>query len=208
MRKFLLSGILAAALAACDESSVTPPDAGTLSRADAELLAQEFDALVGSVLGGGLGPHFSVAGSARASAAPVPVNVTFSRTHACPKGGSVTVAGTTTGEGDRATRTLTTETNATKTQAACAFQARNGTVITTTGNPNLAIKDSRKIVNGQPSGPQTTTQKGAFNWSTSTGKSGSCTVDITSTLDPAAKTRTVKGTMCGRTVDVTKPVRG
>jgi hypothetical protein len=56
-------------------------------------------------------------------------------------------------------------------------------------------------------GLQTTTQRGAFTYSASTGRSGSCTVDITSTFDPEAKTYTRTGTLCGRTVDVTRTVQ-
>jgi len=205
--KTLASGTLALLLftAACGEDGIRP-ESPSLSAAEADLLASEFDAMVGSVLGGAFGPFFSAAptGGAALAAVPVPVSQTFSRTVSCPKGGTTTIAGSITGSADRETQTIATETSATKTQAACAHATRDGTVITVTGNPNLAIKSTRKVVKGMPSGPQTTTQKGGFTYSTSTGKSGSCAVDITSTFNPDAKTHTVKGTMCGRTIDRTR----
>ena len=205
-RKTLALGTLALMLAAagCGDDAVTPPEA-TLSAAEANLLAAEFDALAGSVLGGAFGPYHSVAPSGAAySSVPVPINVTFNRTVACPRGGTTTIAGTTTGTGDRETRTVATETSATKTQAACAHATREGTVITVTGNPNVAIRSTRRTVSGAPSGPQTTTQRGAFTYATSTGKSGSCTVDITATFTPETRTHTLTGTLCGRTINQTR----
>lgn len=209
-KQLFLNSILLATLAAvgCSDSTLAP-EAAEFSLADAALLADEFDTIAHAALDSWNGPHFSASatGGSLASAAAVPINETFTRTRACPKGGQVTLSGTITGEADRATRTLTTETNATKTQAGCAIAKRDGTVITVSGNPNIAIKVNRKVVNGAPSGLQTTTQKGAFTYSTSTGKTGSCTVDITSTFNPEAKTYTRKGTLCGRTVDVTRTVQ-
>nr|MDQ3388209.1 hypothetical protein [Gemmatimonadota bacterium] len=80
----------------------------------------------------------------------------------------------------------------------------HGVTITTNGNPNVALKANHKMVNGALSGLQTQTQKGGFTFSTSDGRSGSCTIDITSTFDPATRTHTLKGTTCGRTVDRTR----
>lgn len=204
-------GIMAAALAAmgCSEPA-TAPGVGEpeLGRADAVHLAEEFDAMTHVALGGWLDPHVApVRAGSHGHAGEWGVTESFTRTRACPAGGQVTVSGTVKREGDRATRTLTTEIDATKTQSACTIGKRDGVVVTVSGDPNIAIKASRKIVNGAPSGPQTTTHKGAFTYQTSTGKSGSCTVDLTSTFDPEAKTHTRKGTLCGRTVDVTRTVR-
>ncbi len=205
----LLPGLLlsGAALSGCESS--LGPDASPLSVEDARLLASEFDAIGNSVIDGMLGgfaPSFSLdagAGSL-ASVASEPVTVTFTRTQSCPKGGQVTVAGTTIRDVNRETRSMATETSATKTHARCAVEGRNGVTITTNGNPNIALKATRKVVSGQPSGLQTSSQKGSFTYSTSDGRSGTCTIDITSTFDPATKTHTIKGTNCGRTVDSTR----
>lgn len=201
----LLALSAAALLAAgCERSATTPADPA-LGAADVELLAAELDALTGAVLVGEMGAFagFSVV---PANAAPVPVERSFTSERRCPAGGSVTVSGTTRGEIDRQARSLTLETNATQTQNACAFRARRagGATLTVNGNPNVAVRSNLKVVDGLPSGPQTTTQKGGFTWTASDGRSGACTVDLASTLDPAARTYTVKGTMCGRAVDVTR----
>lgn len=198
--------ILSLALGACE--SAVGPGGSPLTADDARLLASEMDALGNAAIDGALGAFgisFSLASSGSAGAAvPVPVSRTFTRTHDCPRGGQVTVAGTMTGEGDRETRTLTTETNVVKTHVSCAVGRRNGVTITTNGDPNIVLKATRKVVAGKPSGPQTLSQKGAFTYATSDGRSGSCAIDVVSTFDPATRTHTLKGVSCGRTVDVTR----
>ena len=203
--KSILAVLAAAALLAGCEQNATAPSATGLESADAELLAEELDALTGAALSAGIGSAVLFS-EMPANAAPLPVDRSFTNSRRCPAGGSVTVAGTTRGELDRAARSLTLETLATRTETACAIPTRRagGGTLTVTGNPNVAIKANQKVVGGQPVGPQTIAQKGAFTWSASDGRSGSCTVDLVSSVDIAALTYTVKGTMCGRTVDVSK----
>jgi hypothetical protein len=205
-RKSALASLAAAALlaAGCDRNATAPAE-GALESADVALLAEELDALTGVALSSQIG-SFLLFSEAPATAAPLPVDRSFTTTRQCPGGGSVTVAGTVKGETDRATRSLSLETNATRTENACAIPTRRagGATLTVTGNPNVAIRGVHKAVNGQPSGPQTVTHKGAFSWSSSDGRSGSCALDLVSTVDFAALTYSVKGTLCGQTVDVTK----
>lgn len=198
----------------CDRGA-TDPQAATLSRDDVDALADGFDSMGWSVLSGGFGSFgfgFSLSGvesgGLRASTVPTPVNVSFTRTAQCPKGGSTTIAATVTGQADPATHSLTTTTTATKTDNACAFQGKDAATITVTGDPNVVITSSVKVVNGVPSGPQTSTQKGGFKWTSSNGKSGACKVDLSSTMDFTARTRTVTGTLCGQTVNVTRTFSG
>lgn len=205
-RKPVLAALAAAALlaAGCDKNA-TAPTADALESADAALLAEELDALTGAALSAGIGSAVLFS-EIPANGAPLPVDRSFTSTRRCPGGGSVAMAGTTKGEVDMAARSLTLETSATRTESACAFPSRRagGATLTVDGNPNVAIRASHKLAGGQPAGPQTITQKGAFKWSASDGRSGSCTLDLTSTVDFATVTYSVKGTMCGQAVDVTK----
>ena len=193
------------ALAACDKSTGLSDG---ISQADANQLAADMDAV--STLGTsdfGLGPSFSIGvdgsgSSASANAVPVAINNTFTVTKQCPKGGQVAIAGTTVGSADQATRSLTIEVNATRTDANCAFETRNGT-LTLNGNPNIAYKGNLNIVNGALSGLQTQTHKGSFTWAR-VGGSGTCDVDLTSSFDPATHTVTVTGSFCGHIVNVTR----
>lgn len=128
---------------------------------------------------------------------------TFERTHACPAGGSVTVTGTVDRAIDRATRSGTLAVNARRVENACAIRQRNGVTVTVTGQPHTVMTVAQSFTNGVP-GVRTQTQKGAFAWTRSNGRSGACTVDLTSTFDPATRTATIKGSFCGRTVDETR----
>lgn len=128
---------------------------------------------------------------------------TFERTHACPAGGSVTVSGTVDRSIDRATQTGTLAVNAKRVENACAFRQRNGVTVTVTGQPHTVMTVNQSFDKGVP-GVRTQTQKGAFAWSRSNGRSGVCAVDLTSTFDPATRTATIKGSFCGRPVDDTR----
>ncbi len=175
--------------AACDRGT-TGPGAAELSTAELSTLAPQFDALA-----------FAMA----SFVVPQTVDREFSHTRACPKGGSTTLAGRVTGEADRETRTRTSEMKATKTDQNCSFEVdRRGATVTVNGNPNIVLQHNMKIVNGAPSGLQTSSQKGAFTWQRSDGASGSCTVDVRSVFDPDAKTHTVSGTMCDRQINVVR----
>ncbi|MEP6550299.1 MAG: hypothetical protein ABJB95_03900 [Gemmatimonadales bacterium] len=192
-------------LAACDSS--TSPQSG-ISAADAAKLAADMDDASASAFGGFVvGPSFSVSvpeGSSSSVSAPTPINRQFSLTAGCPKGGQVTIAGTTIGTADRATGNVAIETNATRTDAACAFEARDASIITLNGNPNIAYHSTFNLVAWRPSGLQTQTHKGSFTWTRGTTGSGTCDVDVTSVFDPAAHSVHVTGTFCGRNIDVTR----
>ena len=128
---------------------------------------------------------------------------TFERTHPCPAGGSVTVSGTVERSIDRATQSGTLAVNAKRVENACAVKQRNGVTVTVTGQPHTLMTVTQSFNKGVP-GVRTQTQKGAFAWTRSNGRSGVCTVDLTSTFDPATRTATIKGTFCGRSVNDTR----
>src|SRR5688572_21658362 len=117
------------ALAACDRSTGLSDG---ISQADANQLAADMDAI--STLGTsdfGLGPSFSIGvdgsgSSASANTEPIVINNTFTVTKQCPRGGHVAIAGMTVGTADHATRSLTLEVDATRTDTNCAFETRNG----------------------------------------------------------------------------------
>lgn len=196
-----LSGVVALGLSAC--SDATAPSPAELSRAEAEQLAADMEQLA-SYMSGPSFPSFSLGTGGEASVSdPTTISNSFSFTRACPQGGQVTIAGTVTGSADRVALSFSTVSTATKTEVNCAFQTRNG-VLTLNGNPNLVMRSSTSIVAGRPVGLQTSSQKGGFTWSRSTGGSGSCVIDVTSSLDPATRTMTVTGNFCGHAINVTR----
>ena len=97
---------------------------------------------------------------------------------------------------------LSVTTTATRTDAACAFNSRGG-VLTINGNPNVALTNTINVVAGKPVGPQTQTHKGSVTWTRGT-KSGTCNIDVTSVFYPTAGTFSVTGTLCSRTLNVSR----
>lgn len=198
------SAATAFALLACGTS--TAPDAG-ITQADVNQLANDVDALSIITLGDAgaspFAPSFSVSISDLSPRAAVTaVNRSFTKTHACPAGGSVTVTGSTTGTSDPVAHDLSVTTTATRTDAACAFNTQKG-LLTITGNPNVTLTNTVNIVAGKPVGPQTQTHKGSVTW-TRGDKSGTCNIDVTSVFNPTAGTFSVTGTLCSRTLNVSR----
>lgn len=189
-RKLAAALLLVLATSACERSTTAARDESP--SADAPELTEFGDELYASP---------DLAGTAAFD--PGSGAATFERTRACPAGGSVTVTGTVERTVDRATRSGKVAVNATRVENACAVQQRNGIIVTVTGQPNTAVTARRSFENGVP-GVFTQTQKGAFSWTRSNGKSGTCTLDLTSTFDPATRTATVTGDFCGRSVNETR----
>jgi hypothetical protein len=160
-----------------------------------------------AVFDGFAAPAFTLSPEEGAAAAVSTTTTTFTRTRECPRGGSVGVQGSIVVTRDPETRTGSRQFNATRTEAGCVFAARGGGTVTITGNPSTALTSSQSWTNAQP-GVRTNTTKGSFTWQRSTGESGTCAVDLTSTFTPATRTHTLKGTFCNHTVDVTRTRNG
>jgi len=190
------------ALSACDNAAA--PDSAQLSRAEAEQLAADTQEMASFTASPSFPAFaFGAGDGAALQSVPTTINNSFTFTRACPKGGQVTVAGTMVGSADPATQSLSVVSTATKTDANCALQTRDG-VLTLSGNPNVVVKSTISIVAGKPTGLQAGSQKGGFTWTRSTGGSGSCVIDVTSSLDPTSWTMTVVGSFCGHAVNVSR----
>lgn len=191
-------------ISACD--SATAPT-NVITPTEVNRLANDIDAQSTITLGdAGASPFFPgfllFASDAPFSAAVTAVNRTFTNTRSCPAGGSVTISGSTVGTSDPVAHNLSVVTTATKTDAACAFNSERG-LLTVNGNPNVKLTSTVNVVAGKPVGPQTQTHKGSFTWTRGT-TSGTCDVDVTSVFNPTAGTFSVTGTMCGRTINVSR----
>jgi hypothetical protein len=196
-RLLLLAALLLGA-AGCDRSTTLPVGETPITRAEMELLAPAFDEFSAGIA------DAQVAGSwlgDDALAADGRMESSFDGVRRCPAGGEVRYTGTVRRDFDARSRSMTLRMRATKTAADCAFARREGGTLTIDGNPNIAVEVSRHLVERRPSGPQTATHRGSFRWMRGTGESGSCTVDLVSTFDPASRTHTVQGSFCGHTVD-------
>jgi hypothetical protein len=202
----LTAAVLVAALAACD-GSPTGGASAALTPAEAELLAGDWDAISAAVMDGFDGPTASL--SPTGAPATATVTAEFTRTRQCPGGGTATVQGTRPVTHDPQTGAGSAQLAATRTDAACTFAVRRGGggTLSITTTPTVQVA-SQQAWSGGEAGVRTATQQGSFDWTRSTGASGSCTVDLVATWTPSTRTYTLDGTFCARTVHVTRTRTG
>lgn len=193
-------GILLVALAAagCDNGT-TAPAAGSLTAAEAVMLATEIDrssdAMVNGTIDGRNG-----AGTMAESSSTRTIEIKFAGKSSCPRGGEVIVEGQMAWEHNLDERSTSVTVQATRTMDDCAYTGEKGEV-TIDGEISLAA-DRYRVV-GWPSGPQTTTHTGTITWTRESGESMTCKIEITSVRDPETKKWTLTGTVCGHLVSRT-----
>jgi hypothetical protein len=186
----LLGLVCIVALAACSDD-LGPGDG--FDAEDAALIAVETDALTGAMILAQL-DNFGI-GSTNLGANSLDERE-FTRTRACPAGGSVTITGA-------AERTVTDGVAEYTVQAEgvwdeCA-RARGSRMLTIDGTFHLEAY--RRRANGQFAGIQTATKSGEFTWTRGNGESGTCAFSVTTTRNPETHTRHVEGTVCGRSIE-------
>jgi len=203
-----VAALAALALVACDrlgtEAKAGPTD--TEARALAEAVDDDAD-----VLGASQIPTFALAPEFDTSpTSTVTTTTQFTTTRTCPKGGTWRVSGTRTVTANRADRTWTMDLAAVQTYENCSRPARaERDSVTLTLNGRVDVTSHHEQTATTFTGRDT--QKGTIDWRTSTGRSGTCPIDLVSEfrVDRATGTvtRTVKGTVCNRTVDITRTIR-
>ena len=137
---------------------------------------------------------------------PIEWTRTFSRSRPCHDGGMLTIAGTGMTTWDAASMTQDVESSGTKTRAGCEYTQQDGVVITLDGTGDWMHE--RHYVDNAPAGTWITTYVGGFDWMKDTGEMGSCTYDLTRTVDTAANMRTLTGMSCGNVIDRMDTWRG
>lgn len=175
----------AAALSGCDHGTVTPTSGETLPAQMADFEVSADDGLE------------SVIEDELAAKATATRDETFTRTVTCPVGGDVVYQGERHSVYDTVTRILDADLSGSRTVADCAF-LRGPFTITVSGGSKWEA--SRHREDGVPVGPQTTHHAGSYGAVRSDGEARSCAFDVDVVRDPAARTRTVDGTVCGVTV--------
>lgn len=192
------AGVLMA-LAACGGGDATAPAAATNLRADeaAQLAVELGMALSSATAAPATGTS---AGGVAASVAAVPFSHSVSMTVPCPRGGSTKLTGSATGDYDATAQKLVMDVTATQEPQECGVLVKQVT-FTTSGAPNLASSAHMEFTAGTQAGKFTSSTKGGFSWKASDGRSGSCTVDYTSSADFTAKTVKVTGSFCGTALD-------
>ena len=190
--------VAAGALAACGRDAAGP---STQLRSDeAQTLALGLAGSARPYNGSSMAASGDVVASSVAATAPFSISVDESLP--CPKGGTLAVKATTSGQFGRQPFALTADMTGTIAPNACAWHVKAGT-LTVTGDPNVAV--TAHVAAGAVPNPgvDTFSAKGTLDWSTSDGRSGTCAIDYAATGDFGANTRTVRGTICGNSFDFT-----
>lgn len=133
---------------------------------------------------------------------PITVRQDLSVTAPCPQGGNVKVTAHLTAVVDGATSSFTLDASGTDAPAACKVQ-HDAVTFTVDGDPSLSFESHVAVVNAKPSAPVVVKLNGAFKWTASDGRSGTCAIDFKETTDLNAKSRVREGTVCGTTVKET-----
>jgi hypothetical protein len=191
--RYALMLVAPLALGACSDS--TSPRSG-LTREEAVMIAA---AVTGSWEGTSERPVSNVDGVALE---PVTITQEMEISAPCPNGGTNTLAWTTTVTADDEAGSTVIDIDGTHAPADCAYTHRN-IVITVDGDPLMNFDSHLSVLNGVPTEPYRANIDGAFNWSTSDGRSGRCTVDYEQVLDFALQRHTLAGSVCGFTVNQT-----
>lgn len=201
MRTRRLALLVLAAAAACD-SAPTPsePAAPALTAAESRAIAMQMDETArGLAQGGAQGPRFSSAD--QPSREPYTFDVSYNRVVSCPLGGDVRFQGTAVGRHDPAKRDFEARYTATRTETACRFNVQGGS-LQIDGAPHMSMVTDVSFRNAVMDKPHVTTHRGGFRWTRSTGETGTCQVDLTTTFLRTENTSTfvARGTACGRAV--------
>ncbi len=184
------------ALAACGKDATAP--ASQMRPDEAQTLALGLAGSARAFNGSSMAAP-DVAATVQATA---PFSISVNESLPCPRGGTLAVQATTSGQFGRLPLALVADMTGTVKPNACAYEVKAGT-LTVTGDPDVAVTAHVAVGAVTNLGVDTFTAKGGLTWSTSDGRSGTCAIDFTSTGDFGANTRTVKGTICGNSLDFT-----
>jgi hypothetical protein len=185
---------LAVLAAGCDRAPTVSADALTLD--EARTVAEAYSQTGVGALAGPGGPSLSL------EEVGLGGTVEFAFSQPCPRGGAARLEGTSTIVPAEAPGTGTFTLTGTRTDEACAVPVRRGQgTLTLDGNPNVALAIHHSWTDWT-AGDLTATQKGSFRWSRSGGGSGTCDVDVTTTMSRATMRYTMQGRFCGFDVDI------
>ena len=139
-----------------------------------------------------------------------PGTYTYTRTSACPAGGSQTATGSTTSTLNATTNVLSATWTTTQTHDKCAFShTRGGATVKTVidGKVTVTGASTTQLSVGRTAPARLLTHASTTKGSTTTtvGETARvCAMDFTETYNPAANTYTIKGVVCGQQVTITR----
>jgi hypothetical protein len=190
----MLSAVLV--LAACSDDAAGPTG-DRLTRAEAGVIAGNVTANSEQTAAS---PQMNVNGDASASD-PISFSNDLEINVPCPVSGRLQQRWTARVNFDQEAGTFEMEVNGNQKHLACAFR-HEGVTLTVDGDPDIDIEAHVATANHRPT-VHTLSIEGAFKWSASDGRSGSCPITLDAVTNFAARTRTVEGDVCGHTIKET-----
>lgn len=130
------------------------------------------------------------------------IHFTQTTTHPCPAGGLVEISLDADVAYDQGAQSFTLDATGAVEHDGCGVNAQ-GAEVTLDGDPGLTLGVHAAAENGAPVGDWTSFVDGAFLWSADDGREGRCIIDLASTTDFTAQSRTISGEVCGHTIQQT-----
>lgn len=200
-RALLILPFIGLTAVACDDS--TSPESQQLTASEAAALALALDNSSSSAVepaADANGPSLSQVPLNEPAVALTSRTDAFNLELPCPRGGTATLSGEHVLVIDTDEGFVTVDVTASRDHDGCGFRTKEGVDITVDGT--LEFVAERELRAGLVSASQSHT--GSLDYTTSDGKQGTCVIDISTafTLIPGEATRTILGSVCGHSVDV------
>lgn len=128
--------------------------------------------------------------------------VLFDRSSACPSGGSAAVTGSVARSSPADDERMTLDFRASLVHDSCAVRV-GGRSVDLVGDPAVGLEALFERQGAELEGPQETRLNGRVRWAGARGDSGSCEVDLITTVRADRGTLTATGRVCGLEVDRT-----
>jgi hypothetical protein len=190
LMKSMLGTLMAAILGCFCGCGSSSGSSSTLSQANANTFASQSSSAAASAMAASLAVR-----TPDCNPSSCMISLTINSTDTCPTGGTIVTNGTITGDFTGGAGTVQVQATETITNWACV----SGYVIN--GNPNLAISGTFNYADFVPTGSQTMTVTGGFDWGSASNQS--CTLNLTTALNTTTDSGTTTGTACGQTVNTT-----
>ncbi len=181
------------AAGACDES---PTNVGDLSQAEAEALAEVVGA---QVINGAFGASQRGTAASGPAAAIVSYEESLSFTGECEFGGTVSVDADLQGQVDDQTGEGTVSFTLTQIHDGCVGESDDGTVFTLYGAPSVTAQLDMEV--SEEMFAFDGSFDGAVDWTAGEDREGTCTIDVTFSVDTNAGMQSgsasMQGSVCG-----------
>jgi hypothetical protein len=196
----VLSSLSILALAACgSDNGIGPSSGDELSETEAVEIASAISSVMSAIADPSAASNASVAG------VPQNISVHVDQTVPCPMGGDTHLSFNMNGTVDEEAQSFSLNLQGSNAPAACAILVQEETV-SLTGTPSLTSSAHIEVEAGEPVGNWTSGAKGRFAWTSTDGRSGSCSVDYTQSINFDTQSVSMSGHFCGATIEYSGPM--